>query len=75
MDPRLSGQICNFFKVSFVSQFPNETWIHTKKKKKKKQKKQFFLKNTKRKLEKKKKKKKKTANKEVCPKSLGAMLE
>ena len=30
MAPRLSGQNCNFFKVSFVSQFPKETWIQRK---------------------------------------------
>ena len=30
MVPRLSGQNCCFFKVSFVSQFLKETWIQRK---------------------------------------------
>jgi len=47
MNPRFSGQNYKFFKVSFVSQFPKETWIHRKH----------------------------HQPIEVCPESLGAMLE
>ena len=30
MAPRLSGQNCKFFKISFVPQFPKDTWIQQK---------------------------------------------